>query len=158
METLKNIQFCKQNWPFPSKLRSKSTLQPLFLGVWRSGVLLPRVTTTDFLPHSVVFIQKKSWGPISHSFLIFKPPFFDGKNLKMTQKSLYRAEKVEIWKSGVHKRRYRWRWHPTFLSALVIRPETWGTEFVQQQFVGLFQPRGTKTKTESPHNQCSASF
>ena len=96
METLKNIQFCKQNWPFPSKLRSKSTLQPLFLGVWRSGVLLPRVTTTDFLPHSVAFIQKKSWGPISHSFLIFMPPFFDGKNLKMTQKSQYRAEKVEI--------------------------------------------------------------
>ena len=29
-----------------------------------------------------------------------------------------------IWKSRVHKRRYRWRWHPIFLSALVIRSET----------------------------------
>ena len=63
-----------------------------------------------------------------------------------------------IWESREHKRQYRWRWHPIFPSALMVRSETWSTQVVQQQFAGLFQPRGTKTKRKSPHNQCSVSL
>jgi hypothetical protein len=50
---------------------------------------------------------------------------------------------------------YRWRWHPGCLHALAIRPKTKSTEFVQQQFVGLFHPRGTKPKMKSPNYRCS---
>ena len=63
-----------------------------------------------------------------------------------------------IWESREHKRQYRWRWHLIFLSALTIGSETYSTEFVQQQFAGLFQPRGTKTKRKSLLNQCFSLF
>ena len=73
-------------------------------------------------------------------------------------KEAKKSSHMFIWESREHKRQHRWRWHPICLSALMVRSETCSTQVVQQQFAGLFQPRGTKTKRKSPLNQCFSLF